>query len=57
MRNESDYELDGVILFQNRSYSAAKLMGEAVVVAEGILNELEAFPPGEAEDGCYCPVA
>ena len=28
----------------------------AVAVAEGLLTALEDFSPGEAEDGCRCPV-
>ncbi len=33
-----------------------ELMRMAVSVAAGLLAALEDFSPGEAEDGCYCPV-
>ena len=56
MRNLSDYELAGPIKYQQRERSAAELTRLAVVVAEGLLAALEDFSPGEAEDGCYCPV-
>ena len=56
MRNISDYELAGPIRYQKKDRSAAQLMRTAVVVAEGLLATLEDFSPGEAEDGCYCPV-
>ena len=56
MRNISDYELASTIRYQNRNCSPAQLMRMAVVVAEDLLDELEGFSPGEAKDGCYCPV-
>ena len=56
LRNISDYELASTIRYQNRNRSPAQLMGVAVVVAEYLLDELEVFSPGEAKDGCYCPV-
>ena len=56
MRNISDYELAGPIRYQKTDRSAAQLMRTAVVVAEGLLAALEDFSPGEAEDGCHCPM-
>ena len=56
MRNISDYELVNPVRYQRRERSPAELMRLAVVVAEGLLAELEDFSPGEAEDGCNCPV-
>ena len=56
MRNISDYELGSPIRYQKTDRSAAQLMRTAVVVAQGLLTALEDFSPGEAEDGCYCPV-
>jgi len=56
MRNLSDYELVNPLRYNNRECSAGALMGMAVLVAEGLLGALEDFSPGEAGDGCYCPV-
>ena len=56
MRNISDYELASPIQYQNRHWSATQLVSRAITVAESVLDELEAFSPGEAKDGCYCPV-
>lgn len=56
MRNKSDYELASPMRYQRRTYSAAQLMRAAVVVAEDLLAELEVYSPGEASDGCHCPV-
>jgi len=56
VRNISDYELSSAPEYQKRERSAAELMGMAVSVAEGLLSALEDFSPGEAEDGCHCPI-
>lgn len=56
MRNKSDYELASPMRYQRRTYSAAQLVRLVVVVAEDLLAELEVYSPGEASDGCYCPV-
>ena len=56
MRNISDYELASPIRFQKTDRSAVQMVSMAVVVAEGLLATLEDFSPGEAEDGCRCPV-
>ena len=56
MRNKSDYELASPMWYQKRNYSAVQLMRAAVVVSEGLLAELEVYSPGEAKDGCSCPV-
>ena len=56
MRNVSDYELASPVRYQNRECSAVELTRMAVSVAEGLLGALEVFSPGEAGDGCYCPV-
>ena len=56
MRNLSDYELASPIRYQNRNRSAVQLMRMAALVAEALLAALEDFSPGEAEDGCSCPV-
>ena len=56
MRNKSDYELANPMRYQGKAYSALQLMRAAVVVAEDLLVELEVYSPGEASDGCYCPV-
>ena len=56
MRNVSDYELASPVRYQNRECSAVELTRMAVSVAEGLLGALEVFSPGEAGEGCYCPV-
>ena len=56
MRNISDYELDNPLSYHNRERSASELMRMAVSIAEGLLGALDDFSPGEAEDGCRCPV-
>ena len=56
MRNTSDYELASPMRYRGKAYSAVQLMRAAVVVAEALLAELEVYSPGEANDGCYCPV-
>ena len=56
IRNVSDYELTVPIRYRQRERSAGELMRMAVTVAEGLLTALEDFSPGEAEDGCRCPV-
>ena len=56
MRNISDYELNTPIKHRQRERSAAELMRMAITVAEELFIALEEFSPGEAEDGCRCPV-
>ena len=56
MRDIADYEIVSPLRYQNRECNAAELTGMAVSVAEGLLGALEDFSPGEAGDGCYCPV-
>ena len=56
MRNKSDYELASPMRFVRRTCGAAQMMRAAVVVAEDLLAELEVYSPGEASDGCHCPV-
>ena len=56
MRNISDYELAGPLRYGNRECRAVELMDMAVSVAEALLGALEDYSPGDAEDGCRCPV-
>ena len=55
MREVCDYELRHPIQFEQRALSAEQLAKLALIVADGLLNALEAFSPGEAPDGCDCP--
>ena len=55
MRNEADYQLEHLLRFNDRSYSADELMGLALAVSRRLLAALESFSPGEAPDGCACP--
>ena len=55
MRNLSDYQLSGSIRYRERTRSTMELMGIAVSVAAELLAALDAFSPGAAVDGCYCP--
>ena len=55
MRNVADYSLRHPIRFEQRALSAEQLAKLALIVADGLLDALEAFSPGEAPDGCDCP--
>ena len=54
LRGEADYNLALPIRLGNRSFNARQLVNQAVVTAQRLLDTLEAFSPGEAEDGCNC---
>ena len=56
MRNISDYELTSPARYRQKTLTALELMQLAVTVAEELLNALNDYSPGEAEDGCRCPV-
>lgn len=56
LRAISDYELADRVTFQNRRYTTVELMAMSLRIARGIVLALESFSPGEAPDGCNCPV-
>ncbi len=56
MRNASDYELAGPVrhgIF--RGESSQFVMMHATIVADQLLQALDDYSQGEAEDGCECP--
>jgi hypothetical protein len=57
LRTEADYRLVQPLRFRNRSMDVPQLLSLAVELAEQLLDALETYSPGEAEDGCYCPQA
>lgn len=57
LRAEADYRLASPLRFRNRPMTAQDLLNVAVESANQLLDALETFSPGEAEDGCNCPEA
>ena len=57
LRVEADYRLILPLRFRGNPMDAKQLMDQAVVTAQDLLDALEAFSPGEAQDGCNCPQA
>ncbi len=56
MRNLSDYELSDHVRYRNQNRTTQELMRMAINVSAVALTALDAFSPGEAADGCVCPV-
>ena len=56
LREEADYQLAPPLRFRNRSMDARQFMDLAVEHSLQLLDALETYSPGEAEDGCDCPV-
>ena len=56
LREEADYELAPPLRFRNQSLDSRQFMDMAVEQSRQLLAALETYSPGEAEDGCYCPV-
>ena len=57
LRNESDYNLAPSLRYKNRRINSRQLATLGVGVAAELLQALETYSPGEAEDGCSCPQA
>lgn len=57
LRSEADYQLVLPLRFRNRSLDAKQVLDLAVETARQLLDALEEYSPGEAEDGCKCPHA
>ena len=57
LRAEADYELAPPLKFRNRPIDVRQFMDLAVEHSRQLLDALETYSPGEAEDGCNCPVA
>lgn len=55
-RAECDYRLSQNIVFGNSEYQPRQAMEVAVRTAQELLDALEQYSPGAAEDGCDCPV-
>ena len=54
-RTEADYQLAPPIIYGRRSYSPEDLMRLALDRGQELLEALEDYSPGEADDGCDCP--
>ena len=57
LRAEADYQLILPMRFKRRSLDAKQFLGLAVNTAQQLLDALEDYSPGEAQDGCECPQA
>ena len=57
LRNQSDYNLATTLRFRNRLIPAHQLAVIGLSLASELLEALEIYSPGEAEDGCSCPQA
>ena len=55
LRSEADYELVPPLRFRNRPLEPPQFLGLAVETARQLLDALEEYSPGEAEEGCKCP--
>ena len=56
LRGEADYQLQPPLRYQNRPFTPEQLMLRALYLGEDLLDALEGYSPGEAADGCRCPV-
>ena len=57
LRSQADYELVPPLRFRNRSLDPRQFLSLAVETARQLLDALDDYSPGEAEDGCKCPQA
>lgn len=57
LRSEADYELVPPLRFKSRLLDSEQFLNLAVETARQLLDALEDYSPGEAEDGCRCPRA
>ncbi len=57
LRSVADYELVPPLRFRNRPLAPQQFLSLAVETARQLLDALEDYSPGEAEDGCRCPLA
>ena len=55
LRSEADYQLAPPLRYRGRTHTPEQLMRTALAVGEDLVEALESFSPGEAEDGCSCP--
>ena len=55
-RRAADYELSPPFRIEEEWLSAEQLLERAVATARQLLAALEAYSPGEAEEGCACLV-
>ncbi len=55
LRAECDYRLSQNIVLGGAEYQPHQAMEMAVWTARELLNALEEYSPGAAEDGCNCP--
>jgi hypothetical protein len=57
LRGLADYELNELIEYQDMTFTAEQLWRQARNLCEDLIEALEAYSPGAAQDGCDCPVA
>ena len=55
LRAEADYQLVPPLTFRNLRLDSKQILDTAVKIAQQLLDALEEYSPGEAEDGCECP--
>ena len=56
LRRSADYELAPPIRFRDQWFAMGEFVDHAVDTARQLLDALEDYSPGEAEDGCTCLV-
>ena len=54
LRAQADYQL-GRITYRNRVLDVAQLLSTALRLGQELLQQLDLYSPGEAQDGCDCP--
>ena len=57
LRAEADYEMVPPLRFRNRPMDSRQFLNLAVETARQLLDALDEYSSGEAEDGCRCHVA
>ncbi len=57
LRSEADYELIPPLRFRSLRLDARQLLKLAIETARQLMDALDEYSPGEAEDGCSCPHA
>ena len=56
LRAQADYEL-GQLEYRGQVVNAAQFLHTALMLGQELLQQLERYSPGEAEDGCSCPTS
>ena len=56
LRTQADYEL-GHLEFRGQIVSGVQFLNTALRLGQELLQQLELYSPGEAQDGCGCPTS